>query len=76
MPFEEFAARHNRPVAEVIDVFSACVQLPLLSKSAEWLDRVKEAREAVKTFQEIRREANARVQGGEDAVVQETQLEK
>ncbi|KAH0544580.1 hypothetical protein FGG08_001229 [Glutinoglossum americanum] len=87
MPFEEFAAKHGRPVGEVLDVFSACVQLPLLKKSAEGLARAREAREAVKNFQDMRKDVKGILQRGQDdgtrsaggegeVVIVETQLKK
>ncbi|KAI9780550.1 MAG: hypothetical protein M1839_006668 [Geoglossum umbratile] len=71
--FEDFAAEHGRPVTEVLDVFSACVQLPLLAKSAEGLTKGgKKARKAVIEFQELMGEVRAAhdVRG---VVVRETQ---
>ncbi|KAI9772703.1 MAG: hypothetical protein M1840_000298 [Geoglossum simile] len=58
--FENFAAEHGRPVSEVLDVFSACVQLPLLGKGAEGLAKGgNKAREAIKEFQDLRKEVRA-----------------
>ena len=39
-PFDDFARRHSRPKHEVFDVFSAVVQLPLLTHSAHGHARI------------------------------------
>jgi hypothetical protein len=73
--FEDFADEHGLPVSEVFDVFSACVQLPLLAKSAEVLAKGgRKAKEAIKEFRNLRKEVRA-IHNAEEALTREPTTE-